>query len=82
VIGLANIAALLAFGLIIGALAGIVVLGTPAVVGGGVTLQPAAGGADPGSHGSCVSTHVQNLLGLIQPGPGFGEYIRAMARRC
>jgi hypothetical protein len=80
---LANITALLAIGLIVGALAGSVmgVMGVPAVVTGGVSLQ-ASGGSDPGSHGSCVSSFVHHMLGQMASGQSLGQLVSVMARRC
>ncbi len=81
--GLANMTTLLAIGLVVGALAGIAVLGSSGVVASqGAAFEPAASGSSSGNHGSCVSSAVHRLLGMVDPGRDFGQLIRSMARRC
>ena len=74
---------LLAIGLVVGALAGIAVLGSSGVMASqGAAFEPAAFGSSSGNHGSCVSSAVHRLLGMVDHGQGFGELVRSMARRC
>ncbi len=81
--GLANMTTLLAIGLIVGALAGTAVLGSSGVVATrGAAFEPAAFGSNSGNHGSCVSSAVHRLLGMVDHGSGLGELVRSMARRC
>jgi len=83
--GLANMAALFAIALIVGALAGSVAVSAPAVVPGGVTLQGSGGGSSSGSHGShgaCVSSYVHMLQDRFGSAVGLGQWVRNMVRRC
>ena len=80
--GLANMAALFAIALIVGALAGSVAVSAPAVVPGGVTLQGSGSGSSSGSHGACVSSFVHMLQDRFGAAVGLGQWVRNMVRRC
>ena len=81
--GLANMTTLLAIGLVVGALAGTAVLGSSGVVvSQGTAFQPAPFGSNAGNHGSCVSSAVHRLVGIVDQGRDFGQLVRSMAHRC
>lgn len=79
---MANITALFAIGLVIGALAGTVVVSAPAVVTGGIVLQPSGGGSSSGTDGACVSSAVHFLQDHLGSSDVLGQFVRSMARRC
>jgi len=80
--GLANMAALFAIALIVGALAGTVAVSAPSVVPGGVSLQGSGSGSGSASHGACVSSYVHMLQDRFGSSSGLGQWVRDMVRRC
>ena len=80
--GLANMAALFAIALIVGALAGTVAVSAPSVVPGGVSLQGSGSGSSSGTHGACVSSYVHMLQDRFGASSGLGQWVRDMVRRC
>ncbi len=78
-----TLASLVVLGLVLGTLAGAIVLTIPTpVMAGGADLQASAGGLPSGTHGACVVSAVRAALQSRDPGTGIGWLVHAMARRC